>query len=388
MKDIYRKLILGTALTLLFSGCAGQSSPQNTSNPEQAQENSTATQINGAMRISDGNIQYQGEDGTWKTLCAVSDFEEAIQYYENSGNKNDNASPSTAPSTVVVQGPKGDTGLTGAKGETGATGATGAVGPKGEKGDTGATGPKGDKGDTGPAGPAGKDGTQVTIDAEGQLLLDGKPTGYLLIKKGTPVEPAPGPDTPTPSQTPESTPTPTPAPTDYPGDGKYKVTFILFADGKYYSYSGYRKLDDGTYAVKDYVQISQYYSFADEKQTFTVDGKDTTVIVHIRKTSEPTPPPTFEVIFTLVNQNGEILGDTYKANLSAGQHYFGIYNCENNPKLGIPVEYQIIAPEEFYVSSTETNSITLVVAEHSSCDTSILPSETPEGEGSIGEQTP
>ena len=226
------KLMTGIICTLLFSGCAGQSSPQNTSNPEQAQENSTATQINGTMRISDGNIQYQGEDGTWKTLCAVSDFEKAIQYYENSSNKNDNVSPSAASSTVVVQGPKGDTGLTGAKGETGATGATGAVGPKGEKGDTGATGPKGAKGDTGPAGPAGKDGTQVTIDAEGQLLLDGKPTGYLLIKKGTPVEPTPGPDTPTPSQTPEPTPTPTPTsapaetptpvPTDYPGTGSIK----------------------------------------------------------------------------------------------------------------------------------------------------------------------
>ena len=74
MKDIFRKLILGTAFTMLFSGCAGQSSPQNTSNPEQAQENSTATQINGAMRISDGNIQYQGEDGTWTVTEGKIEF--------------------------------------------------------------------------------------------------------------------------------------------------------------------------------------------------------------------------------------------------------------------------------------------------------------------------
>ena len=117
MRKKYKELIAGIICILLFSGCAGQSSPQNISNPEQTQETSTAVQIKGTMRISDGNIQYQGEDGTWKTLCAVSDFEKAIQYYENSSNKNDNVSPSAAPSTVVVQGPKGDTGATGPKGD-------------------------------------------------------------------------------------------------------------------------------------------------------------------------------------------------------------------------------------------------------------------------------
>lgn len=49
------------------------------------------------------------------------------------------SSTSTAPETVNIKGPKGETGATGAQGPKGDTGATGATGPQGPKGEDGTT---------------------------------------------------------------------------------------------------------------------------------------------------------------------------------------------------------------------------------------------------------
>lgn len=357
-----RKMTAGIICLTLLAACGSQKNDTQISDQSEMVVGNAAVQLSGAMRVNGGNIQYQDEEGNWNTLCSANEFEGVIKEYRSSGENETAISENLAAPTTVVQELRG---ATGAKGDKGDTGPTGATGPKGETGATGATGAAGKDGKD------GKDGTQVAIDADGQLLLDGKPTGYMLIKKISPT-PTPTP-TPVPTLDPTPVPTvePTPRPSTDPYSGNYKVFFIMFADGKYYSYTDYYftpSLNDGTYLVKDYASLPQYYSLMDPEQTFNVNGEDTTVIVNIIRTSDPTPPPTYEVTFTLVNRNGEIVGDTYTSRLTAGSHTISGYTCNDNDSFGVPHQYSIFAPREFIVKTEGTNKITLVVDDSIACD--------------------
>ena len=134
-----------------------------------------------SLRIQNGVLEYQDESGNWnavanqKSADAASD--EAEEKAENASSKgttsfpsgSQNSAPAQTPSVVQVQ--KGEKGDKGDKGDTGAMGAAGAAGAAGTTGSTGANGKD------------GKDGTVVTIGNDGELFLDGKATGYLLVKK-------------------------------------------------------------------------------------------------------------------------------------------------------------------------------------------------------------
>ena len=176
MKSTYRKIFCLFLAILMLAGCAGKAEENNNS----SETISSSPNVEGVMRINNGEVQYQNADGTWATLCTSSDLQNAIsasKENEKTGGTNTVQAASTTPSTTVIQGPKGEKGDTGAIGPVGPAGATGPMGPAGPKGE------KGDTGATGPAGKDGKDGTQVTIDSNGQLVLNGVGTGYYLTKK-------------------------------------------------------------------------------------------------------------------------------------------------------------------------------------------------------------
>lgn len=164
MKNRYQKIAIWIIGALLVSGCA-QTITENSNGIAETQMG------DGNVRIANGNLQYQNADGTWVALCTVADLQMVSSLTESFDGAGFVSSPIPTSTPSTLQGIKGDTGATGAKGEKGETGATGA---KGEKGDTGATGANGKD---------GKNGTVVSVDKEGQLILDGIGTGYYLTKK-------------------------------------------------------------------------------------------------------------------------------------------------------------------------------------------------------------
>lgn len=165
MKKTWLKIAVCSLAVIFAAGCAGQNSTLD----------AESALADGSVRISEGNVSYKNADGSWTVVCTVSDLQKAID---------------TAQNPTTIEGPKGEQGLQGVKGDKGDTGATGPAGPagpqgeKGEKGDKGDKGEKGEPGEDGRNGKDGKDGTQVTISADGQLLLDGRRTGYYLSSNG------------------------------------------------------------------------------------------------------------------------------------------------------------------------------------------------------------
>ncbi len=158
--------------SLMLTGCASGAAASTTG---------ASNDSSPSLRIQNGVLEYQDESGNWnavanqKSADAASD--EAEEKAENASSKgttsfpsgSQNSAPAQTPSVVQVQ--KGEKGDKGDKGDTGAMGAAGAAGAAGTTGSTGANGKD------------GKDGTVVTIGNDGELFLDGKATGYLLVKK-------------------------------------------------------------------------------------------------------------------------------------------------------------------------------------------------------------
>ena len=146
-----KKIMIAVMAVFLSAGCAAGGAAD--SSPE--------------LRIQNGQLQYQDESGNWKAVANQDAVTDALEQF--AGKK---ADPSEAGKTLEIE-------------ESSSAPAV-IQGAIGEKGDKGNKGDKGDKGDTGPAGPAGKDGsngTVVTIGLDGELILNGNPTGYLLTKK-------------------------------------------------------------------------------------------------------------------------------------------------------------------------------------------------------------
>ena len=173
-----KKMISGITAVLMLTACTAQASQNNTPVPSSDAEvvspavsTAETSLVTGSLRLNGGNIEVQNADGTWSAFCSASDLQNAIAVSKTSPVQT--AEPSKTPvataETKVIQGQKGNTGATGQKGDTGTTG------PAGPTGATGAAGKDGVN---------GKDGTQVTIDSEGQLMLNGIGTGYYLMKKG------------------------------------------------------------------------------------------------------------------------------------------------------------------------------------------------------------
>ena len=170
-----KKMISGIMAVLMLTACAAQASQNNTPVPSSDAEvvssavsTAETSLVTGSLRLNGGNIEVQNGDGTWSVFCSASDLQNAISASKT--KKSQTATPETT--ATVIQGPRG---------YTGATGPAGVKGDTGQKGDTGATGATGAAGKD---GVNGKDGTQVTIDSEGQLMLNGIGTGYYLMKKG------------------------------------------------------------------------------------------------------------------------------------------------------------------------------------------------------------
>ena len=229
-KHILIKIASAFAGIVLVSACAAKAGGNPVSNPvmedtlasgaaftDTAAEAGNNEISDGLMRIKGGDIQYEGPDGKWITIGSASDLQKVFamasaydrfetpetrlretavpspsadsdsRSFSSSDSRGSDArdystatpetskssktSTNTSDNTQIIRGEKGE------KGDTGATGKTGATGAKGEKGD------KGDTGAAGKDGKDGKDGTQVTIDSDGQLVLDGVGTGYYLTKK-------------------------------------------------------------------------------------------------------------------------------------------------------------------------------------------------------------
>ncbi len=205
-------LIAAACTAAVIGGCKSSTGADVAIRNEEVSENEV--QIEESIRVENNTIRYLTEDGTWKTLCTVDELSSVITSVKEKDR--DTVTADTTDNTNIT------TAAAGAKGDSGEKGDTGTKGAKGDKGDTGATG---SVGPMGPAGPAGKDGsdgedgTKVTISNDGELMLDGKGTGYYLIRKTEPIptptaEPTPTPTPePTPTPTPEATPEPTPEPT-------------------------------------------------------------------------------------------------------------------------------------------------------------------------------
>lgn len=167
-----KQLITAMMASLMLTGCASGAAASTTG---------ASNDSSPSLRIQNGVLEYQDESGNWnavanqKSADAASD--EAEEKAENASSKgttsfpsgSQNSAPAQTPSVVQVQ--KGEKGDKGDKGDTGAMGAAGAAGAAGTTGSTGANGKD------------GKDGTVVTIGNDGELFLDGKATGYLLVKK-------------------------------------------------------------------------------------------------------------------------------------------------------------------------------------------------------------
>lgn len=144
-------------------------------------------QSNEGMRVNNGMIQYKDSNGNWIDLLSTDELESLTNIEVQNGK----------------DGQDGKDGVDGKNGLQGAQGIQGIPGPQGPQGPQGATGPAGQNGKD------GKDGTQVTLSSEGELILDGKKTGFYLIKKES-----------------SSTPTPTVEPTEMPN--RYKLNVLYF----------------------------------------------------------------------------------------------------------------------------------------------------------------
>jgi hypothetical protein len=183
-----KKIMISVMALFLSAGCAAGNASASAGSP--------------SLRVQDGQLQYQDESGNWNAVANQDAVEEALK---------EPAEQTAAPEASKT--PEVEESSSSSQQTQSAAVIQGAAGEKGEKGD------KGDIGNTGPAGRAGlagkdgADGTIVSIGAEGELLIDGKGTGYYLVK-GNPSVPSSEPtQVPTPTTTPTSKPTPTPEPT-------------------------------------------------------------------------------------------------------------------------------------------------------------------------------
>lgn len=146
-----KKIIIVVVTVFLSAGCAAGG----------------PADLTPALRVQDGGLQYQDESGNWKAVANQDAVKDALE--QSAGKEADPSEAGKAPEI-----------------EESLSSPAAIQGAKGEKGDKGNKGDKGDKGDSGPAGPAGKDGsngTVVTIGLDGELIMNGRPTGYLLTKK-------------------------------------------------------------------------------------------------------------------------------------------------------------------------------------------------------------
>ena len=172
------KRVLLFVLPFLLLGCS------------RTETNQTEKEIIEAnIRVKNEIVQYRDEDGIWKDLTTV----EILQ------NLTPEEQATESREFIAISGSNG---TNGADGKAGTDGKEGQRGPQGIQGRTGATGAIGPRGND---GRNGKDGTQVTIAEDGELLLDGKGTGYCLVKKTAGNTPTPKPE---PTTTPTATPTP------------------------------------------------------------------------------------------------------------------------------------------------------------------------------------
>ncbi|MBR2829189.1 MAG: hypothetical protein IKE68_01425, partial [Solobacterium sp.] len=134
------KRVLLFVLPFLLLGCS------------RTETNQTEKEIIEAnIRVKNEIVQYRDEDGTWKDLTTV----EILQ------NLTAEEPVTDSREEVIIS--------TGTNGTDGKAGTDGKEGQRGLQGIQGRTN--------------GKDGTQVTIAEDGELLLDGKGTGYILWKK-------------------------------------------------------------------------------------------------------------------------------------------------------------------------------------------------------------
>lgn len=151
-----KKIMIAAMAVFLSAGCAAGGAAD--SSPE--------------LRIQNGQLQYQDESGNWNSVANEDQVETLMN--ASAESKAEPSEPEKTPHVKEISSPEPM--------KQSGTAIMGAKGDKGEKGNNG------DKGETGPSGAAGKDGTDgtiVTIGADGELILNGKPTGYLLTKKSS-----------------------------------------------------------------------------------------------------------------------------------------------------------------------------------------------------------
>lgn len=147
-----KKTIISSICVLMaLSGCSGTAASSNT----QLSENTSG------IRVSDGYIEYQDEDGNWKQLIAIDELKG-----EDGKDGKD--------------GEDGTDGKDGVNGKNGTNGVNGKDGADGINGTNGTSGTNGINGTNGKDGKDGKDGTIVTVNDEGYLVLDGVATTWKL----------------------------------------------------------------------------------------------------------------------------------------------------------------------------------------------------------------
>lgn len=248
-----KKLIIVFATAALMAGCGSAAVA--------AAPSSSETSPN--FRVQNGRLQYQDEDGNWMTVANQESLDSALSALqtEMSAAQSENSerntvnTPSPSTKTIVIQGPKG---------EQGPAGQTGVAGAKGADGKDGAN------------------GTVVTIGADGELIINGSPTGYYLIKEQPSASsPAPMP-TSFPTPTPELPPTPTPTPTSTPPyQMEYDITvrhengFVVITWDDYQNYSTVTITGDAVRTYHTYLgQLSVSENTFTNGQTYTIHVDD------------------------------------------------------------------------------------------------------------------
>lgn len=259
-----KKLIIVFATAALIAGCGSAAAAAAPSSSETSPD----------FRVHNGQLQYQDEGGNWMTVANQDSLDSAFSALqtEMSAEQSKNPeqvtvnTPSPSAKTIVIQGPKG---------EQGAAGQTGVAGAKGADGKDGAN------------------GTVITIGADGELIINGSPTGYCLIKgKSSASSPVPMP-TSVPTPTPELPPTPTPTPTSIPPyqmeydisvrrengfvvitwDDLYRnystVTITGDAARTYHAYSGQLSVDENTFTNGQIYTIHVDDSFGKGETAYT-----------------------------------------------------------------------------------------------------------------------
>ncbi|MCF0116067.1 MAG: hypothetical protein HUJ56_12020, partial [Erysipelotrichaceae bacterium] len=136
---------------LMIVGCT-------TSNPS-----SSSSESVDSIRVKDGVLQYVDENGNWMDIASIETL--------RGENGLDGADGKDG-----VDGKDGINGLNGTNGINGVNGLDGVNGVNGTNGKDGINGTNGKDGINGTAG------TIVTVSADGELYLDGVPTGFLLVK--------------------------------------------------------------------------------------------------------------------------------------------------------------------------------------------------------------